>query len=120
MGSRESNLKGELTYNVNKERNYINNRLYGSFTVDRSDGTSLLQQKLIQQSVALKKSYLTEDFEITHRLKNGNTIEGASLSTYSYLPGQLLRQRDLMSVWIYRHFSRIIMSHSITPSEALS
>lgn len=116
VGSRESSLKGELTYNVNKERNYINNRLYGSFTVDRSDGTSLLQQKLIQQSVALKKSYLTEDFEITHRLKNGNTIEGASLSTYSYLPGQLLTAKgfnERLDISAFQSDNHVAFNHTI-------
>lgn len=70
VGSRVSTLKGELTYTINKDRNYINNRLYGSFTVDKSDGLSLLHQKQVEQSVQLRKTYLTENFEIIHRLEN--------------------------------------------------
>lgn len=116
VGSRESSLKGELTYNVNKERNYINNRLYGSFTIDRSNGTSLLQQKQVEQGVALKKSYLTEDFEIIHRLNNGNTIEGASLSTYSYLPGQLLTVEGFtehLDISAFQSDNHVAFNHTI-------
>lgn len=114
--SEENSVKGELTYNINKERNYINNRIYGSFTIDKSDGISLLQQKEIQQNVALKKTYITEDFEIIHRLKNGNAIEGSSLSTYSYLPGQLLTAegfREHLDVSSFQSDNYVAFNHTI-------
>ncbi|WP_018357310.1 TonB-dependent receptor [Porphyromonas levii] len=116
VGSRVKRLEGELTYKINKERNYINNRINGSFTVDRSEGTSLLQQKQVEQNVVLKKYYVTEDFEIIHRLKNGNTIEGASLSTYSSLPGQLLTAQGFsehLKISAFSSDNYVAFNHSI-------
>lgn len=116
VGSRVSTLKGELTYNINKDRNYINNRLYGSFTVDKSDGLSLLQQKQVEQSVQLKKTYLTENFEIIHRLENGHTLEGASFNTFSHLPGQLLTVEgftERLDLSAFQSDNHIAFNHTI-------
>lgn len=117
VGSIENNLKGELTYTLNKDRNYIHNRLYGSFTVDKSNGNSLLQQKQVDQSLSLKKTYLTENFEIIHRLKSGHTLEGSSFNTFSYLPGQLLTVEGFtqrLDISAFQSDNHIAFNHKIS------
>ncbi|MDE6216629.1 hypothetical protein [Bacteroides sp.] len=90
VSSTDSHLKGNFTYKVNKEQLYVNNRLHGNVTVDRSNGISVLDDEKIMQNVRLKKYHITEDFEMISHLKNGNSIEISSQSTYSYLPGKIL------------------------------
>lgn len=88
--TRSSRLNGNLTYKVNKDKLYINNRLCGDMDFNKNHGSTLLNNGQISQYVKLRKSHLTEDFTLISRLKNGNSIEVSSQSTYSYLPGQLL------------------------------
>lgn len=88
--SKLSRLNGELTYKVNKDKIYINNRLSGSMAIDKSEGTSTLDAVPTTQDVRIRKFYITEDFQFVAPLRKENSIEGGSQSTYSYLPGQIL------------------------------
>lgn len=83
-------LKGDFTYKVNKDNLYINNRIHGNLDFDKSWGSSTLENGQIEQDVAIRRSHITEDFEMISRLKNGNSINFSSQTTYSYVPGTLL------------------------------
>lgn len=88
--STDSQLKGDITYTINKNGLYVNNLIHGDIECDRSSGNSILNNQQIAQKVKVLKRYITEDFEIISRLKNGNSINFSSQNTYSYLPGRLL------------------------------
>ena len=83
-------LKGDFTYKANKDNFYINNRIHGNLDFDKSWGYSTLENGQIEQNVKVRRSHITEDFEMISRLKNGNSINFSSQTTYSYVPGTLL------------------------------
>ena len=83
-------LKGDFTYKANKDNFYINNRVHGNLDFDRSWGNSTLENGQTEQNIDIRRSHITEDFEMISRLKNGNSINFSSQTTYSYVPGTLL------------------------------
>lgn len=83
-------LKGDFTYKANKDNIYINNRVHGNLDFDKSWGNSALEDGQMEQDVEIRRSHITEDFEMISRLKNGNSINFSSQTTYSYVPGTLL------------------------------
>lgn len=86
----ENRVKAELTYKINTEKLYLNNRLYGNMDYDKSFGYTMLNGKEHRQMVRPKKSYLTEYIEVMKTTKKGHSYTMSSNSTFSYLPGQLL------------------------------
>lgn len=86
----DSNVKGELTYKVNKEKSYINNRFKGQMSFDRSYGLTMLNNKnSITQRSKPYRSSISDNFEMIKSI-GGITLKLSSLNTYNYLPGQLL------------------------------
>ena len=87
--SADSRLKGDVTYKINRDKLYLNNRFHGSWDLNKGRGEAVLNGEPTRQDVRVRKGYLTEDFELISRLRNGNSLEFSSQSTFSYLPGRL-------------------------------
>lgn len=95
VSSENRRLKGDVTYKVNKKDIYLNNRIHGNFDFNTGFGNTVLESGSTKQNVRIKKSHVTEDFEMINRLNNGNSIRFSSQNTYSYLPGRLLTIADV-------------------------
>lgn len=83
-------VKADLTYKVNNDNIYLNNRLHGNLGFDRSYGMTSLNGTETRRMVRPRKSFITEDSEIIRTTRNGNSMNFSSQTTFSYLPGQLL------------------------------
>lgn len=83
-------LKGEIKYEVNKDKIYLFNRLYSSLNFDKSNGETTLNGMGSRQNVRPRKHYFTEDFRMILPMSKGRSVKFGSLTTYSHLPGRLL------------------------------
>jgi hypothetical protein len=86
----ENQWKSEILYKVNSDKFYLQNRLKGYIDFDKSDGSIIYNNNQKDLFVKPRKRFLTEDFQLLKNLKHGNSIDISSLTTYNYLPGQLL------------------------------
>lgn len=88
--SRRKEVKGEITYTLNKERTYLKSisKVYSDWNV--SQGNMLYNDRLTALSVKPYKRMVSEDLMLYHTTAGGNVIQFNSSTGYTRLPGQLL------------------------------
>ncbi len=88
--SRRKEVKGEITYTLNKERTYLKSisKVYSDWNV--SQGNMLYNDRLTALSVKPYKRMVSEDLMLSHTTAGGNVIQFNSSTGYTRLPGQLL------------------------------
>lgn len=114
--STDSRLKGDVTYKINRDKLYVNNRFHGSWDLNKGRGEATLNGEPARQDIRLRKGYLTEDFRMISRLKNGNSVEFSSQSTYSYLPGRLAvvtGDREELDIAAFETHNYAAFSHKV-------
>ena len=90
MSAINHHLKGEIKYEVNKEKIYVSNRLYSSLNFDKSNGETTLNGMGSRQNVRPRKHHFTGDFRMILPMSKGRSVKIGSQTTYSHLPGRLL------------------------------
>lgn len=114
--SKNNRLKGDFTYKVNKDNIYLNNRILGHFDFNTSLGNSIFEDKQTNQDVRIKKCFITEDFEMISRLKNGNSINFSSQNTYNYIPGKLMTiagSTEKLDIFAFETHNYTSFSHKV-------
>lgn len=88
--SRRKEVKGEITYTLNKERTYLKSisKVYSDWNV--SQGNMLYNDRLTALSVKPYKRMVSEDLMLSHTTAGGNVIQFNSSTGYTRLPGRLL------------------------------
>ena len=88
--SSRKEVKGEITYTLNKERTYLKSisKVYSDWNV--SQGNMLYNDRLTALSVKPYKRMVSEDLMLSHNTAGGNVIQFNSSTGYTRLPGQLL------------------------------
>lgn len=88
--SSRKEVKGEITYTLNKERTYLKSisKVYSDWNV--SQGNMLYNDRLTALSVKPYKRMVSEDLMLSHTTAGGNVIQFNSSTGYTRLPGQLL------------------------------
>lgn len=81
---------GEVLYQVNKDRVYINNNARGYIDFDKSDGQTALNGKTVRQDVEPRKRYFSDDFELIRKVGGDRSLSLSSQLICNYLPGNLL------------------------------
>lgn len=88
--SRRKEVKGEITYTLNKEKTYLKSisKVYSDCNV--SQGNMLYNDTFTALSVKPYKRMVSEDLMLSHTTAGGNVIQFNSSTGYTRLPGQLL------------------------------
>lgn len=88
--SRRSEMSAELMYKVNSDKAYVTNTIRGYADFNKSSGMSNLNGRRVAEEVKPRMRYLSDNFEITRKLKNNRTFSLKSYFSYNSLPGTLL------------------------------
>lgn len=80
---------GELLYRVNSEKLYLTNNLSANITFDRGMGTAIVNGQQQNQYVKPQQRIISDELEMTNRLKNGKYIKSNVYLSYNYLPSKL-------------------------------
>lgn len=80
---------GELLYRVNSDKLYLTNNLSANITFDRGIGTALVNGQQQNQYVKPHRRIVSDELEMTNRLKNGKYLKSHVYVSYNYLPSKL-------------------------------
>lgn len=109
-------MKGELKYELNKEKFYILNRIHGALNFDKSYGSTTLNGTCIEQEIRPRKHHITEDFRLIVPMGRHRSLRLSSQTTYNYLPGRLLTiegQDEQLKMKTLESHSHVAFSHKI-------
>lgn len=88
--SKNYEWKGEILYEINKPQFYLSNRIKGYADFNKSIGNVVLNRINTAQRVTPRERYAVEDLQLIRNLNNHRSFSIYSLTTYHFLPGQLL------------------------------
>lgn len=89
-------LSGELKYEQNTNKQYLNNRLNGYIDLDQSEGMSMLNHQATREWVQPRQSYVTDKISFLRNINGNHSISANGYVSFNYLPGKLLLSDSTM------------------------
>ncbi len=83
-------INGNLLYEVNSRKWFINNTLDGHVNFNHSDAYTLLNGIGLREMVKPRERHISDHLKMSKQLGNGNAIIASTSFSYSYQPGKLL------------------------------
>ena len=86
----KSQWKGEVNYQSNGSQTYICNNLQGDIQINKSIGSTRVNDQLTEMLVKPHRQHIADNFRLSHTTKKGHVYEVKGLVSYLNLPGELL------------------------------
>lgn len=101
----KSQWKGEINYQRNGTKTFISNNLRGDINVNKSIGSTRVNEQMAEMLVKPHRQHLADNFRLSHTTKRGNVYEARGLVSYLNMPGELLTINNLTEKLNLKFFS---------------
>lgn len=101
----KSQWKGEINYQRNGTKTFVNNNLQGDININKSIGSSKVNDQMTDMFVKPQRQHLADNFRLSHTTQAGNVYEVRGLASYLHLPGNLLTINNMTEKLNLKFFS---------------